>query len=120
MRTEVGWCSTLMRASHQLTTYPTMFKHLVPVNYSSGTPGDFVASGSSLLLPRAAADTRSIVHCTTVYSTPCYARAAEGGAGEEERRRDEGTGDRAKEFARTAGGKAAGVWVRRRATEERM
>jgi hypothetical protein len=27
----------------------------------------------------------------------CYARAAEGGAGEEERRRDEGTGERAKE-----------------------
>jgi hypothetical protein len=33
------------------------------------------------------------------------------GAGEEERRRDEGTGDRAKEVARTAGGKAAGAWV---------
>jgi hypothetical protein len=31
-------------------------------------------------------------------------RAAEGGAGEEERRRDEGTEDRAKEVARTAGG----------------
>jgi hypothetical protein len=41
----------------------------------------------------------------------CYARAAEGGAGEEERRRDEGTGERAKEVARAAGGKAAGVWV---------
>ena len=32
-----------------------------------------------------------------------------GGAGEEERRRDEGTGNRAKEVARTAGGKAAGA-----------
>ena len=38
-----------------------------------------------------------------------YARAAEGGAGEEERRRDEGTGNRAKEVARTAGGKATGA-----------
>jgi hypothetical protein len=37
----------------------------------------------------------------------CYAGAAERGAGEEERRRDEGTGDGAKEVARTAGGKAA-------------
>jgi hypothetical protein len=41
---------------------------------------------------------------------PCCARAAEGGAGEEERR-DEGTGEGAKEVARTAGGKAAGAWV---------
>jgi hypothetical protein len=48
------------------------------------------------------------------YNTLCYARAAEGGAGEEERRRDEGTGDRVKEVARAAGGsgKAAGAWVR--------
>ena len=36
---------------------------------------------------------------------------AEGGAGEEERRRDEGTGKRAKEVARTADGKAAGARV---------
>ena len=28
--------------------YPTIFKYLVPVNYTNGTPGDFVASGSSL------------------------------------------------------------------------
>ena len=34
-----------------------------------------------------------------------------GGAGEEERRRDEGTRKRAKEVARTAGGKAAGARV---------
>jgi hypothetical protein len=39
----------------------------------------------------------------------CYAGAAERGAGEEERRRDEGTGDGAKEVARSAGGKAAGA-----------
>jgi hypothetical protein len=38
--------------------------------------------------------------------------AAERGAGEEERRRDEGTGDGAKKVARTAGGgKAAGARV---------
>jgi hypothetical protein len=41
----------------------------------------------------------------------CYAGAAERGAGEEERRRDEGTGDGAKEVARSAGGKAAGARV---------
>jgi hypothetical protein len=40
-----------------------------------------------------------------------YAGAAERGAGEEERRRDEGTEERAKEVARTAGGKAAGARV---------
>ena len=42
-----------------------------------------------------------------------YAGAAERGAGEEERRGDEGTGDGAKEVARAAGGKAAaaGAWV---------
>jgi len=34
---------------------------------------------------------------------------AEKGAGEEERRRDEGTGEGAKEVARTAGGEAAGA-----------
>jgi hypothetical protein len=39
----------------------------------------------------------------------CYAGAAERGAGEEERRRDEGTGDGAKEVARAAGGEAAGA-----------
>jgi hypothetical protein len=43
------------------------------------------------------------------YSTVCYAGAAERGAGGEERRRDEGTGDGAKEVARTAGVKAAGA-----------
>jgi hypothetical protein len=58
--------------------------------------------------------------------TMCNARAAEGGAGEEERTRDGGTGDRAKEVARTVGGNAAGAWVmggrggRRRALKERV
>jgi hypothetical protein len=46
----------------------------------------------------------------------CCAGAAERGAGEEERsvtrRRDEGTGDGAKEVARTASGKAAGATCR--------
>jgi hypothetical protein len=89
--------------------------YLVPVIYATGTPGDFVAPGSSLVLPRAAADTRGqydTLHYTwRQYSTACYAGAAERGAGEEERRRDEGTGDGAKEVARTAGGKAAGARV---------
>jgi hypothetical protein len=142
--------------------------------YTAGTPGDFVASGSSLVLPRAAADTRgqySTLHYTgRQYSTAFYAcawladeacnagrsfcenadvacdhyhrfkedvavmretglktyrlsiswpRLLADGRGsregrrrpEEERRRDEGTGDGAKEVARTAGGKAAGARV---------
>jgi hypothetical protein len=77
------------------------------------------------VFPRAAADTRG-----QYSSTLCYAGAAERGAGEEERRRDEGTGEGAKEVAReeerrrdegtgegakevarTAGGEAAGARV---------
>ena len=46
----------------------------------------------------------------------CYARAVEGGAGEEGRRRDEGTGEGAKEVARTAGGEAAGARTPRHET----
>jgi hypothetical protein len=34
-----------------------------------------------------------------------------GGTGEEEGRRDEGTGERAKEGSRAVGGKATGAWV---------
>jgi hypothetical protein len=49
--------------------------------------------------------------CRRQHSAACYAGAAERGAGEEERRRDEGTVDGAKEVARTAGGKAAGARV---------
>jgi hypothetical protein len=45
------------------------------------------------------------------HSTVFCAGAAERGAGEEERRRDKGTGDGAKEVARTAGGEAAGAEV---------
>jgi hypothetical protein len=46
------------------------------------------------------------------------------GAAEQERRRDEGTGESTKEVARAVGGKATGVWVtggrgkRRRAMED--
>ena len=50
----------------------------------------------------------------------CNAGAAERGAGEEERRRDEGTGDGAKEVARTAGGKAAGASIVRYAMRGRQ
>jgi hypothetical protein len=105
LRTEVG-CTSIIPI-----IYPIIFKCKVPVIYTAGAPGDFVASGSSLVLPRAAADTRghhSTLHYTggsAEYSALCYAGEAEGGAGEEERRRDEGTGDGAKEVARTAGGK---------------
>jgi hypothetical protein len=69
------------------------------------------------VLPRAAVDTHG-QYSTLHYTGASIARytaqgqqRAEGGAGEEERRRDEGTGDRAKEVARAAGGKAAGAWV---------
>jgi hypothetical protein len=48
-------------------TLPAICKYLVPVNYSNGIPGGFVASGSSLLLPRAAADTRG-QHSTLHYA----------------------------------------------------
>ena len=58
-----------------LIYYPIVFKHLVPVNYSTDTPGDVVASGSSLVLPWAAADTRGL--CSTLLytggSTVCHA-----------------------------------------------
>ena len=60
------------------------------------------------MVPRAAVDTRG--QCGTLHFTGAsIARYAmqgpqRGGAGEEERRRDEGTEDRAKEVARTAGG----------------
>jgi hypothetical protein len=93
-----------------------MFKCLAPVIYSIGAPGDFVASGSSLVLPRSAADTRGQCSALRYTRASVIVRHAmqgqqRGDAGEEERRRDEGTGDRAKEVARTASGKAAGAWV---------
>jgi hypothetical protein len=90
----VYWCSTLIRAEY-LFVYPIIFKCLVPVNYTTGTPGGFVTSGSSLVLPRAAADTRG------QYNTPHYTgvsivRYAMQGQkrGAQERRREGGTRDR--------------------------
>ena len=59
----------------------------------------------------------SVVHYTTQepvqHGVLCRGSREEGRrrGGEEERRRDEGTGDGAKEVARTAGGKAAGARV---------
>jgi hypothetical protein len=101
--------------------YPIMFKCLVPANYSNGTPKDLVASGSSLVLPRAAAGTRgqhrALAHCTmqelAQCAIPCKGSRGQRGAhaGEEGRMRDEGTGERAKEVARTVCGKATGAWM---------
>jgi hypothetical protein len=96
-RTEVDWYSTLIRVEYQLSIL-SCFKCLVPVNYTTGTPGDFVASGSSLVLPRAAADTRG------QYSTPHYTGASivhyyamQGQQrGAQERRRGGGTRERGK------------------------
>ena len=88
--------------------YPITYKYRVPVIYATGAPGDFVASGSSLVLPRAATDTRGqystllyAIQEAVQYYTVFYAGAAERGAGEEERRRDEGTGDGACEGRRS-------------------
>jgi hypothetical protein len=75
--------------------YPTMFKYQVPVIYATGAPGDFVASGSSLVLPRAAADTRgqySTLHYTGG-STVRYAMQGQQ-RGAQERRREGGTRER--------------------------
>jgi hypothetical protein len=73
--------------------YPIISKYLVPLIYSTGTPGDVVASGSLLVLLRAAAGTRgklSTLHYTGA-SIVRYSMQKQqgGGAGEEERRRDE-------------------------------
>ena len=65
-----------------------MQKHLVPVNYATGTSGDVVALGLSLVSTRGGGGTR-----------------------EEERRRDEGTAEGGMEVALATGGKAAGVLV---------
>jgi hypothetical protein len=97
---------------------PITFKRLAPANYNSGVPGDFVVRRFGLV---AVASSGRCGHareaqCNALCrrsqcSALCNARAAKGGAGEEERRRDEGAGDGAKEVARAAGGKAAGAWV---------
>jgi hypothetical protein len=75
------------------------FKYLVPVNCSIGTPGDVAASDSSLVLPRAAVDTRG------QYSTLRYTGAGANivryamqgqHRGAQERRREGGTRERGK------------------------
>jgi hypothetical protein len=64
---------------------PIISKYLVPVIYSVRTPGDAVASGSSLVLPRAAVGTRE--QCSTLHYTGAsiVRYAIQGGA--QERRR---------------------------------
>jgi hypothetical protein len=91
---------------------PIMLKHLVPVNYSDGTPGDVAASGSSLVLPRAVAGTRG-QYSTLHYAGASIVRCAMQGQQRGRRRGGEkgGTGERAKEAARTVGGKETGAWV---------
>jgi hypothetical protein len=76
---------------------PITFKHLAPVIYSAGAPGDVVASGSSLVLPRAAAGTRG-QHSTLHYSGASAVRYAMQGQqrGAQERRREGGTRERGK------------------------
>jgi hypothetical protein len=101
LRTDVDWYSTLTRVSYLLSTLShSRSKYLVPVSRTNGTPGDLVASGSSLVLPRAAADTRSAVHYTIHYTGASIAHSAmQGqqrgaqGAGEEERGEKEGRGN---------------------------
>jgi hypothetical protein len=81
-------------------TCPITYKYrvLIPVIYtgSTGTPGDFVvASGSSLVLPGAAADTRG-QHSTLHYTGGSTVRYAMQGQqrGAQERRREGGTRER--------------------------
>jgi hypothetical protein len=81
-----------------------MSKHLVPVNYSDGTPGDVVASGSSLVFPRAAAGTRgqhSTLHCAGA-SIARYAMQGQQRGGHE-RRREGGTKERGEGRKRSLG-----------------
>jgi hypothetical protein len=77
-------------------TYPIMFKYLVPAIYSIGTTtGGVVASGSSLVLPRAAADTRG-QYSALRYIRASIVRCAMQGQqrGAQERRRERGTRER--------------------------
>jgi hypothetical protein len=68
------WIGILLQYEYRTYYLPYHMLHkylpVVPVIYSAGTPGGVVASGSSLVLPRAAADT-----CGQ-YSTLRYARAS--------------------------------------------
>jgi hypothetical protein len=89
LRTEVD-CKSIVPM-----IYPTIFKYLVPVIYSAVTPGEFFASGSSLVLPRAAADTRG-QYSSKHYAGASIARNAMQGQrrGAQERRRGGGTRER--------------------------
>ena len=93
LRTGVG-CTPVVHVICPITS-----KYLVPVIYDTGTPGDAVASGSSLVLPRGATGRRGQYSALryTGASIVCYAMQGQ-------QRRDEGTGERAKEVARTVGG----------------
>jgi hypothetical protein len=83
-----------------------MLKYLVPANYSGGTPGGFVASGSSLslLLLRAAAGTRG-QYSTRHYTGASIVRYAMQGQqrGAQERRREGGMRERGKERRKSLG-----------------
>jgi hypothetical protein len=90
-----GGLASYSNAGRMPIIYPTMSKCLVPVNYTAGTPGDVVASGSSLVRPRAAADTRgqcSALHCAGA-SVVRYAMQGQQ-RGAPERRREGGTRER--------------------------
>jgi hypothetical protein len=102
-------------------SYHIQVPSTVPVNYTTG----IILPETSPLRARRWCSlgplrTRagSIVHYTIHYTGVSIVRyamqgqqRAEGGAGEEERRRDEGTGEGAKEVALAAGSKAAGARV---------
>jgi hypothetical protein len=90
----LAFCSN---AGRMLICHPAISKHLAPVNCAAGDPGDVVASGTSLVLPRAAADTRG-QHGALHHTGVSIARYAVQGQqrGAPERRREGGTREREK------------------------
>jgi hypothetical protein len=72
-----------------------LFHNLVSSTGTGNTPGDFIASGSSLVLPRDAADTRG-QYSTLHYTGGSAVRYAMQGQqrGAQERRREGGTRER--------------------------
>jgi hypothetical protein len=110
-----GGLVTYSNTGRVLIYYPIISKHLVPATYTTGTPGGAVASGSSLVLPRAAADTRG-QYSTLGYTGASIVRYSMQGqqrgrrrGGEKEGRGNGGRGEG--RVARNAGDKAAGAWV---------
>jgi hypothetical protein len=88
-------CKTGWGIEYQLSILSDICKCLVPVKYTTGTPGDSVASGLSLVLPRAAANTRgqySTLHYTGVSIVRYAMQGQQRGA--RERRREGGTRER--------------------------